>query len=75
MNVTRGVARGGCPRCPGTPLGQKMSGGGHKDKKLLTGSKIFFNGGHPLLKIPGYAPALRGLGPNFSAKKRVDEII
>ena len=38
---------GGCPRCPGTPLGQKMSGGRYRDEKLFGESKIFFTGGHP----------------------------
>jgi hypothetical protein len=32
---------GGCPRCPGTPLGQKIPGGGYRAEKLFARAKIF----------------------------------
>jgi len=38
---------GGCPRYPGTPLGQKMFGWGYWAKKYSQGPKIFSVGGHP----------------------------
>ncbi len=43
----RGVPRGGCSRCPGTSLGQKMSGGEYRAKKLFASVKFFSAGEHP----------------------------
>jgi len=43
----------GCPRCPGTSLGQKMSGGEYRAKKLSARVKIFSAGEHPLSKFLG----------------------
>jgi hypothetical protein len=70
-SLDQGRSQGVCTGCPGTPRGQKMSGGGHRDKKLLTGSKIFFNGGHPPLKIPGYAPALDDYKPHHTSMSEI----
>jgi hypothetical protein len=36
-----GRSQGGCPRCPGTPLGQKIPGGGYRAEKLFARAKIF----------------------------------
>jgi hypothetical protein len=34
-----------------TPLGNKMTGGGYRTKKLFTGLRIFSAGGHPFRKF------------------------
>jgi len=38
--ILRSIPRG-CPRCPGTSLGQKMFGGEYRTKKLSVRVKIF----------------------------------
>jgi hypothetical protein len=37
----QGRSQGGCPRCPGTPLGQKIPGGGYRAEKLFARAKNF----------------------------------
>jgi len=44
--LNAGAYPGGCPRCPGTSLGQKMSGGEYRAKKLFARVKIFSAGEH-----------------------------
>ena len=53
----QGRSQGGCPRCPGTPLGEKIPEGEYRFENLLTKIKKFFAGGHPPWHISGYATA------------------
>ena len=53
----QGRSQGGCPRCPGTPLGEKIPEGEYRFENLLTKIKKFFAGGHPPCHISGDATA------------------
>ncbi len=65
----QGRTQGACSRCPGTSLGQKMSGGEYRAKKLSARVKFFSAGEHPPQQISGYAPAENG-----NLKKENDEL-
>ena len=58
LGLYQGRSQGGCPRCPGTPLGEKIPEGEYRFENLLTKIKKFFAGGHPPWHISGYATGL-----------------
>ena len=63
----------GCPMDPGIPLGEKVSGGGYRDKKkLFAGAKIFFADGQPPQKIPRYTPGFKIDYLYYTSKNRLD---